>query len=434
MNFETAFLIGLVEGKLPKEPKHNPLFSEKLLEEMGFPTYDMLYTLSKFNFEGIVKSAGEVYCSYYEKDERGNVFLKSPFLQGTAESKLVKTGRAIDTLVEWQMQIGEAIYQNKTVNETDLHNELKNRASLIRDGIARIKDDSRLRNIKDIVLSNTTFREYINQRIEKLSKGISAIALKTYSDCPYRFFLNYILHIGGLPEPEEGADSLIRGKVIHTILADFYRKRLNKVMTPDLKNEWKTIENIAVKIIDRMVPGKRDRIILKLELIFGTDNALLRKFLNYDAENNLKNTVLDVEWEFTGQEVYIEHNGERLGLSGRIDRIDKNAENELIVYDYKTGKRDYLDRDSKIQEGKSFQLPIYAYAVEKCIGDVSRIYYYTISNEGVFLDTRKGIDTQTLISNIFNLWDRIKTFDFEPTMTSDCQLKCPYREICPETS
>ena len=434
MNFETVFLIGLVEGKLPKEPKHNPLFSEKLLEEMGFPTYDMLYTLSKFNFEGIVKSTEEVYCSYFEKDERGNVFLKSPFLQDIEESKDAKTDRDINTLVEWQMQIGEAIYQNKTVNESVLHNELKNMTSFIRDGIARMKDNSRLRNIKEILLSNTVFREYINQRIKKLSKGISAIALKTYSDCPYRFFLNYILHIGGLDEPEEGADSLIRGKVIHTILADFYRKRLNQVITPDLKNKWKTIEDIAVKVIDSMVPVRRDRIILKLEFIFGTENALLRRFLNYEVKNNLKNTVLDVEWEFTGREVYIERNGERLGLAGRIDRIDKNAENKFIVYDYKTGKRDSLDKNNQIQEGKSFQLPIYAYAVEKCIGNVSRIYYYTISNEGIFLDIREKINTQTLISNIFNLWDRIKSFDFEPTMTSDCQSKCPYSEICPETS
>ena len=431
MNFERVFLIGLVEGKLPKEPQHNPLFSEKLLEEMGFPTYDMLYALSKFNFESVMKSVKKIYCSYYKKDEKGNVFLESPFLQGMEREELISEKDRVYTLLEWQMSTGEIIHKGEVINEILLMEDMKKRALLIRDGIKRLRDENRLRNVKSLLLSSNEFHEYVKKRIDGLSKGISAQGLETYQRCPYNFFLRYIVGIGELEEPEEGLDNLIRGKVIHKILACFYKRRLARKIEKNLLNNWEEMRKIALDAIEELAPGVRDRILLRLELISKDYESLLHKFLNKEVKENINHMLEDVEWKFTGKDVYIKCDGERLGLVGRIDRIDRDNDG-LIIFDYKTGIKNNLPSNRSIDEGEHFQFPIYTLAVEKCLEKVIKTAYYVInSKEGISIEERKIIPQELLISNISRVWKEIKGLSFEPKFKSNCATRCIFNELCP---
>ncbi|TES93645.1 MAG: PD-(D/E)XK nuclease family protein [Candidatus Cloacimonadota bacterium] len=434
MNFDIVFLIGLVEGKLPKEPQYNPLFSEKLLGEMGFPTYDMLYTLSKFNFESVMGSAKKVFCSFYNKDEKGNVFLRSPFLQDMNSEKEVGKENKVHTLLEWQLRIGEFIHQGEEINEAFLFNDMKKRALYIRDGIKRLRDGKRLRDVKGFLLSSKYFQEYVKKRINGLSKGLSAFALETYKRCPYNFLLSYILGLGELEEPEEGLDNLIRGKVIHEILASFFRRRLAKKIEENLTNDWEEMREMALDTIENRVPGVRDRILLRLELTSKDYKSLLKRFLDYEVRKNKGNTVKDVEWRFTGKDVHFKCDGQNLGLAGRIDRIDKNSDG-IIIFDYKTGSKKNLPSARSIENGESFQFPFYHFAVEKSIGKVAKTVYYVInSKEGILTEEKKIIPQELFISNVISVWREIKELNFEPEVKSDCTKRCPFNELCPETT
>ena len=432
MNFDRVFLTGLVEGKLPKEPRPNPLFSEKLLEEMGFPTYNMLYALSKFNFESVMRSAKKIYCSYYEKDEKGNVFLMSPFLHEImTEEDVIKDDR-VQTLLDWQMGVGEIIHKGDKINETLFVKDMQKRALMIKEAIKRLRDENRLRNVKNLILSSNKFQEYVKKRLGRLSKSLSPYALETYKRCPYSYFLHYILLIGETVEPEEGMDNLIRGKVIHRILSRFYERRLSKTIKKDLIDEWENMRKIAHDAIEKMIPGTRDRILLRLELTSQDYKSLLKRFLDTDIRENINNTVEYVEWEFSGRDVYIKCNGEILGLLGRIDRIDKNNE-RLIIFDYKTGSKTNIPGNRHIEGGESFQFPIYTFAVEKCLGKVQKAAYYLVnSKEGVFSEERKRISQELLISNISKLWTEIKNLNYEPKHKSNCRTTCIFNELCPE--
>ncbi len=433
MNFSRIFLIGLTEDKLPRKPKHNPLFSEKLLEEMNFPTYDMLYALSKFNFESTKKSAKQVFLSYFRKDEKGNIFLKSPFLRNIARKEEIAVEDNIDTLSEWQMRISEIIHRVKDVNHSSLNQDMRKRALLIREGIKRITDVGRLKNVKKILETEKQFSDYAKDRINQLSKGISPFALETYGTCPYNFFLNYVLRIGEVEEPEKDMDNLLRGKVIHRILAEFYSRKLAKTIGKNIVNDWKELKSIALNAIDEMVPKTRDRILLRLEFVSNELDPLLKKFLKNEVKTNLGHIVEDVEWEFTGKDVSIEKNGERLGFVGRIDRIDRNRSG-LVIFDYKTGNKDYLPSEKKIEEGGSFQFPIYSFAVEKCIGKVSKTAYYVLnSKDGAVLEERQSTSNEVFISNVFSVWKKIRKLEFEPKSGSFCITRCPFNELCPET-
>ncbi|MCK4235342.1 PD-(D/E)XK nuclease family protein [candidate division WOR-3 bacterium] len=433
MNFNRVFLTGLVEGKLPRKPQHNPLFSEKLLEEMGFPTYDMLYTLSKFNFESIIKGAKKVYCSYYEKDEKGNVFIKSPFLQEIQEEEDMGIKDKVYTLLEWQMSIGEIIHTDKSFNENLFLEDMRNRVSIIKDAVKRLRDENRLQNIKEILFSSEELRKYVEIRINELSNRISAISLETYKRCPYSFFFRYILNLGELEEPEEGVDNLIKGKIIHHILARFYERRLSKKIKTNHINNWEELRKIALETIEKMAPGVRDRILMRLELISKYYKSLFQKFLETEVMENINHTVLDVEWKFYQNDVWIMCNGERLSFVGRIDRIDRNSDG-LIIYDYKTGSKSNLPSNRKIENGESFQFPIYNLAVQKCIGKVAKTAYYVInSKEGCIIEERNQIPIEMFISNIERVWKEIKELNFEPLFKQGCETFCIYSEFCPKT-
>jgi len=429
MNFGRVYLIGLVESKIPKGPKHNPLFSEKLTEEMGFPAYDMLYSLSKFNFESVTKSAETARLSYYKRDEKGNVFLKSPFVQGILEEKGERSD-SIDTMLDWQIGIGEIVHQNPDTFQMLSDKGLERRTLLIKEGVKRFRDMTGPQNVQEMVKSIKGFKQYVENRILKLSKGISPFALEAYNKCPFSFLLSYILKISELRDPEQGIDSSIRGRVIHKILADFYRRRLEKKIKKTGTADWEEIKEIALESIEEMAPGARDKILLRLELISKTHKPLLKDFLNLETLKNEGHTVKDVEWQFTGKEVSISMNGERLGLLGRIDRIDKGKEG-LIIFDYKTGSKKNLPTANKIMKGGSFQFPIYRYAVEHCIGRVSRLTYYVLNSEdGVLLEQRPKIPNEVLIKNIFDVWKEIKELNFPPVHSSNCESSCSFSELC----
>ncbi len=432
MKFGSVFLVGLVEGKLPHEPQHNPLFSEKLLDEMGFPTYDMLYTLSKFNFENIMCGANTIFCSYYEKDERENIYMKSPFLQGIACTEEKNTDNGIQTVVDWQMRLGEIIHSGEELGEQFASQSMKERVLYIRDGIRRFYDEKRLRNVKDSILSGKEIEQCVVSTLNKLSKRISASFLETYKRCPYQFFLHYIVGLGETTEPEKGMDRGLRGRVIHAILARFFERRLHKKVQKSLRNNWGEMRTIAIDVIERLIPGKRDRILLKVELISKEHSSLLYKFLDFESEKHINHTISDTEWRFSGKDVSMIINGDKLGFVGIIDRIDKSPHG-LIIYDYKTGSKTKLPRDSYIQEGTSFQLPLYALAVETCIGKVSETAYYLISNkDGVLTQQRKIISSQLLKSNIAQVWKAMNEFNFESQRTAQCTDFCPYLNLCPE--
>jgi hypothetical protein len=431
MVFERVFLIGLVEGELPRKPQYNPLFSEKLLEEMKFPTYDLLYSLSKFNFESIECSVDEITCSFFEKDERGNIYMGSPFLHDIKKEVKHPHKTSIQTFQEWQIRIGEMIHDGKEIEENLLSEDLKEKAHYIQEGIERLKDDKRLRSIKETLLSNRDFERFVKKRIEDLSSRLSAYSLETYVRCPYSFFFSFILKLRELEDPETGVDASLRGKVIHSILSRYFKRRLETKVRKTIAKEWDMLKTISSDTIEEMAPGTRDKILLKLELVTSNHASPLHKMLKIEELENRDHIVMDVEWVFSRKEVSIECDGERIGISGRIDRIDRYKDS-LVLFDYKTGRKRHLPKNKNIKGGKNLQLPLYGLAVQQKLRKVPKTAYYVINNkDGCSIEERESIPNELLISNICKIWEEIKELNFEPKSHGNCSRFCAYSTFCP---
>lgn len=199
--------------------------------------------------------------------------------------------------------------------------------------------------------------------------SFSASSLNAFLTCKRRFYYHYIKRFKESPKDENNSAV---GSLLHELLKEAYEKD----KTPHALEErliWllETRENITPKErLDTLVVLKK-----------------IQAFYKKERERfNAEITILDLEKSF---ETIIQG----VIFKGRIDRIDKTADNEIILLDYKFKSDLKLDSMSKTQRGglspieiaqisTDYQMAIYAFAL-KNLG-------YKEPIKAFFYDLRKG--------------------------------------------
>ncbi|MGL2371671.1 ATP-dependent deoxyribonuclease AddB [Helicobacter pylori] len=248
--------------------------------------------------------------------------------------------------------------------------------------------------------------------------SFSASSLNAFLTCKRRFYYHYMKRFKETPKDE--SNSAV-GSLIHELLKEAYEKD----KTPHLLEErliWllETRENITPKErLDTLVALK------KIQAFY------LKEKERFNAEI----TILDLEKNF---ETIIQG----VIFKGRIDRIDKTADNKIILLDYKFKSDLKLDNMSKTQRGglspieiaqisTDYQMAIYARAL-KNLG-------YKEPIKAFFYDLRKGelLEEDELILQAkmdhleFSLIPKLKQeIDFEKTLeVKDCEY-CSFKDMC----
>ncbi|GAA8296324.1 exonuclease [Helicobacter pylori] len=248
--------------------------------------------------------------------------------------------------------------------------------------------------------------------------SFSASSLNTFLTCKRRFYYHYMKRFKESPKDENNSAV---GSLLHELLKEAYEK--NK--SPNLLKE-RLIQLLEKK--ENTTPKERLDTLVAIEKI----QAFYKKEQQRFSE---KITILDLEKSF---ETIIEG----IVFKGRIDRIDKNADNEIILLDYKFKSELQLDNMSKKQgEGLTpteraqistdYQMAIYACAL-KNLG-------YKGPIKAFFYDLRKGElveeDEFTLQAKMdhleFSLIPKLKQeIDFEKTLeVKDCEY-CSFKDMC----
>ncbi|WP_100950104.1 ATP-dependent deoxyribonuclease AddB [Helicobacter pylori] len=248
--------------------------------------------------------------------------------------------------------------------------------------------------------------------------SFSASSLNAFLTCKRRFYYHYIKRFKESPKDE--SNSAV-GSLLHELLKEAYEKDKNPyALEEKLIQLLKTRENITPKErLDTLIALKK-----------------IQAFYVKEKERfNTKIKILDLEKSF---ETIIQG----VIFKGRIDRIDKTADNEIILLDYKFKNDLKLDNMSKTQrEGLSpieiaqistdYQMAIYAFAL-KNLG-------YKEPIKAFFYDLRKGElleeDELTLQAKMdhleFSLIPKLKQeIDFEKTLeVKDCEY-CSFKDMC----
>ncbi len=248
--------------------------------------------------------------------------------------------------------------------------------------------------------------------------SFSASSLNAFLTCKRRFYYHYMKRFKESPKDESNSTV---GSLLHELLKEAYEKDKNPYALEE-RLIWllETRENITPKErLDTLIALKK-----------------IQAFYKKERERfNTEITILDLEKSF---ETIIQG----VIFKGRIDRIDKTADNEVILLDYKFKSDLKLDNMSKTQrEGLSpieiaqistdYQMTIYAFAL-KNLG-------YKGPIKAFFYDLRKGElleeDELTLQAKMdhleFSLIPKFKQeVDFEKTSEAkDCEY-CSFKDMC----
>jgi ATP-dependent helicase/DNAse subunit B len=218
---------------------------------------------------------------------------------------------------------------------------------------------------------------------------------EAYAVCPYKFFLEDVLKLSPLGELVLKTDSARRGTRMHDVLAAFHRAwpalRGTVPMTAD-EEQKQFLDHIDRVIEERIVAtadGGIDAALLEL------DRRQIRKWAGqhfehqatYDAACSKRGVPMkpahlefrfgprragddDSDPESIDTVFELDINGERIRITGKIDRIDVGEVDGKIVFnviDYKTGKRLPTLDDEHIATGERLQLPLYVEAAQALI-------------------------------------------------------------------
>ncbi len=283
--------------------------------------------------------------------------------------------------------------------------------------------DLHIEPIKDAytLFAPTPLKDYQEEEIKATIPkdfSFSASSLNAFLTCKRRFYYHYIKRFKERPKDE--SNSAV-GSLIHELLKEAYEKDKNPYALEE-RLIWllETKKNITPKErLDTLVALKK-----------------IQAFYIKEKERfNAKIKILDLEKSF-------ETTIQGVAFKGCIDRIDKTADNEIILLDYKFKSDLKLDNMSKEQRGDlspkeiaqistDYQMAIYAFAL-KNLG-------YKEPIKAFFYDLRKGElleeeepDLQAKMNHLeSSLIPKLKQeIDFEKTPEIENCKYCSFKDMC----
>ncbi len=225
----------------------------------------------------------------------------------------------------------------------------------------------------------------------------SASQLEALLACPYRWFVEKLLKVEPLEEPEAltRLDKMTLGSLVHRLLQEFLQpeNRRRGELPAEAEAELHELAKRQVAALEEDLGG-----VLQpwRELLFQDLRGLIGSFLAHEqqARQDPQREVLALEYAFgrVGQYAIerpplpIETAAGTILLNGAVDRIDRTSEG-LLLLDYKTAKKYSYKRyeEGQVDNGREFRLQGLLYAaalnqaglagVKKTRGTVARSGY-----------------------------------------------------------
>ncbi len=185
----------------------------------------------------------------------------------------------------------------------------------------------------------------------------SASRLKTYLECKRKYYYRYIEKIEAKQE-----DELIEGLFLHQLL-DHLHGQKNSYHSE--KEMTETLERLLDTLLVQNDPKTAYRKLLWKEKLKG---YVQRQVAHFGAEWK----VVEREKEFTG-----EIGG--LKFKGRIDRIDQNSTDTLVL-DYKSGSTKEANRTRNLEVLTDFQMSIYHSILSSRYSNISLAFVKILEN------------------------------------------------------
>jgi ATP-dependent helicase/DNAse subunit B len=214
----------------------------------------------------------------------------------------------------------------------------------------------------------------------------SVTALEEYRNCPYSFFLKRFLRIQPVVTPGLLPELLDLGNLYHQIFREFGERYRGQVFQSELREEyWLTLETSLCHQLQKWRQAATNALVaaaltIQEQQIRRTLQRWLTAELQWAAQTGGKYRPYLLEYSFglppgmgdpdsTPQAFVLDSAQGQIRLNGRIDRIDREADGRLIIYDYKLGRS---QTTSGVLEFKNIQIPVYLKALEQLLGGAAQ--------------------------------------------------------------
>jgi len=173
----------------------------------------------------------------------------------------------------------------------------------------------------------------------------SPSSINAYKQCPRKYYYNYIEKM-----PTTPSIYLIRGKIVHSVLEDFFKIDIDNVSESNFVFELNVLINEL--FLSHWEKNKKNLECLdvNLEFYFNETRAMIGEWIN-DFVSKLFDKMEGMSfresfnWLKPKTEVHYvskEHN-----VQGYIDAVHDNG--KVVLVDYKTSSRDYMSAEYKLQ-------------------------------------------------------------------------------------
>lgn len=394
--FDTVFIVGMVEGRLPAAGRDDPLLPAEEREATGgaIAPRERVHEQRRDYLVAIAAGARTVL-SYPQSDLRGQrKHLPSRWL---VESASALAGRRVRTAevpslhaspwltpvasFEDSIRRAEALLtlqearMRRMANGGDL--EVMIRHPALRRGI----DAGRARGSAAL----TRWDGFVGAR-DGLGpadgRPASPTSFELWAKCPMQYYLRQVLRVAEFERP---ADALSlsprdRGTLIHRVLQEFFEATQDRATgAPWTDAERALLQETGARACAEaeasglggkplLWRGERERLLHDLDLFLDKD-AEVR------AKDGLRFAAAEHRFGFGGAPAVAVDlpGGRHVAFRGSIDRVDTAEGGGVRVYDYKSGRSGSyapIERDDGdyVDHGKRLQLPIYAIAAQEAFG------------------------------------------------------------------
>ena len=271
---------------------------------------------------------------------------------------------------------------------------------------------------------------------------ISASRLQALADCPFAYFVRYVL---GAEPPDEIAREpgvwlgpMDLGSLLHEVFREFMEETAAAGRKPALSRDRARIEGIAGEAIERWkreVPPPNDAVLERQR------RAVMRACETFLRSEEREGSIEPFGFEVgfgsgPADEIAIAAGkGTTVRVRGSIDRVDRAADGSYEIWDYKTGSNFAYDPSRGLDGGRRIQPAFYAAAFEERLrrsGNPGRVSKAGFIFVGPRSDGRRedfGYDRGELPRVLSKLCDVLASGAFLHG-TGDCCAFCPYESVC----
>lgn len=197
-----------------------------------------------------------------------------------------------------------------------------------------------------------------------LDRDLSPTSISNYVACPYRFFMEKVLDLRAVEEPERTLEiaPAARGDLVHRILELFVRRY------EETGGDWGEFLANADPLLDELLEREFAELsdgVIGLPVVRQTVREVItgeiREYLQQQREDAAEGwrPIATERW-FDGLPLPPEDPA--VTVRGRIDRVDRRGDSVRVV-DYKTGV--WREAADGYRQGKALQLPLYLFAATR---------------------------------------------------------------------